>query len=244
MLFTAGIQLHPRERPELAGELLARLVEMVLVKVQVAEGVDEFAGRRSQTCATIIVSERIGGDVERHAEEQVGAALVKLAAQLAVADVKLEEHMAGRQRHLVDAPRRSRRSRSGGGSRGFRFISAMTLSIWLMTAPSAPRQSRSIARRKRDRARPVSSAHSSQIVTPFSFKERTFVSPCRNQSSSWMIDLRWSFFVVSSGKPPANRTAPARRRPRACRCPSGPLAARRARARGEGDRDIRACWFS
>src|SRR6478672_2459708 len=47
---------------------------------------------------------------------------------------------------------------------------------------------------------PFSSAHSSQIVTPFSLSERTFVSPRKNQRSSWMIDLRWSFFVVSNGK--------------------------------------------
>ena len=30
------------------------------------------------------------------------------------------------------------------------------------------------------------------------------VSPFRNQSSSWMIDLRCSFFVVTIGKPSAS----------------------------------------
>ena len=49
-----------------------------------------------------MVSKRVAGDVEGHAEEQIGAALVKLAAQLAVAHVELEEHVAGRQRHAVD----------------------------------------------------------------------------------------------------------------------------------------------
>lgn len=42
--FHGRIQLHARQRTKLAGELLARLVEMVLVKVEIAEGVDEFAG--------------------------------------------------------------------------------------------------------------------------------------------------------------------------------------------------------
>lgn len=42
--FHGGIQLHPRQRAEIAGELLAGLLEMILVKMQVAESVDEFAG--------------------------------------------------------------------------------------------------------------------------------------------------------------------------------------------------------
>jgi hypothetical protein len=55
--------------------------------------------------------QRVAGDVERHAQEDVGAALVQLAGQLAVGDVELEEGVAGRQRHLRDVGRRSRRSR-------------------------------------------------------------------------------------------------------------------------------------
>jgi hypothetical protein len=46
--------------------------------------------------------QRVAGDVERHAEEDVGAALVELAGQLAVGHVELEERVAGRQRHLRD----------------------------------------------------------------------------------------------------------------------------------------------
>src|SRR5688572_12242692 len=80
--FPPGIQLHPRERSEVAGELLARLVEMVLVEVQVAEGVDEFAGGKIANLRHHHGEERIGGDVEGNAEEQVGAALIKLAAEL------------------------------------------------------------------------------------------------------------------------------------------------------------------
>src|SRR5262249_30159828 len=43
--------------------------------------------------------------------------------------------------------------------------------------------------------------HSSQIRTPCSWRYLIFVSPARNQSSSYMIDFRWSFFVVSRGNP-------------------------------------------
>ena len=42
--FHGEIQFHARERAEIAGELLAGLVEMVLVEVEVAERVDELAG--------------------------------------------------------------------------------------------------------------------------------------------------------------------------------------------------------
>jgi hypothetical protein len=50
------------------------------------------------TCATIAVSR---GDVEGHAEEDVGGALVELARQLAPGDIELEQAMAWRQRHPV-----------------------------------------------------------------------------------------------------------------------------------------------
>src|SRR5688572_5050099 len=100
--FHPGIQLHPRERSEVAGELLARLVEMVLIQVQVAESVNEFAGAKVAHLRHHHGKERVGGDVEGNAEKQVGTALIKLAAQLALTDVKLEEHMAGRKRHAVE----------------------------------------------------------------------------------------------------------------------------------------------
>ena len=40
--------------------------------------------------------QRIGGDVERHPEKDVGAALVELAGEPALGDVELEERVAGR----------------------------------------------------------------------------------------------------------------------------------------------------
>ena len=51
---------------------------------------------------------RVARDVERHAEEHVGAALVELAAQAPVRHVELEERMARHERHLRqvgDVPR-------------------------------------------------------------------------------------------------------------------------------------------
>ena len=51
--------------------------------------------------------QRVAGDVERNAEEHVGAALVQLAGELAVGDVELEESVARRQGHLWNVRRRS-----------------------------------------------------------------------------------------------------------------------------------------
>jgi hypothetical protein len=66
-------------------------------------------GCRSQTCADHHGEQRVAGDVERHAEEQIRAALVELAAQFAAIDEELKQAVAGRQGHLVDARAHSRR---------------------------------------------------------------------------------------------------------------------------------------
>ena len=49
--------------------------------------------------------QRIGRDVERHAEKDIGRALIELAGQRALGDVELEQAVARRQRHLVDVRR-------------------------------------------------------------------------------------------------------------------------------------------
>src|SRR5947208_13528022 len=42
-VFDRGIQFQPRQRSTITSELFARLLEMVLVKMQVAKGVNEIA---------------------------------------------------------------------------------------------------------------------------------------------------------------------------------------------------------
>ena len=49
--------------------------------------------------------ERIGGDVEGNAEEDVGAALVELQIEPAAGDLRLKQAMAGRERHPVNLAR-------------------------------------------------------------------------------------------------------------------------------------------
>src|SRR5437660_5026191 len=104
-LAARGVEAHARERARGAGELLARLLEMVEIEVRVAEREDELAGLEVGDLRHHQREERVGGDVERHAEEEVGASLVELAGKAALGDVELEECVAGRERHLVDVRR-------------------------------------------------------------------------------------------------------------------------------------------
>src|SRR6267142_2642416 len=86
-----AVQAHAREWLGGAAELLARLLEMVQVQVGIAEGEDELAGLEAGDLRHHQRQQRVGGDVEGHAEEYVGAALVHLAGELALGDVELEE---------------------------------------------------------------------------------------------------------------------------------------------------------
>src|SRR6185503_9784598 len=62
---------------------------------------NEFARPQTADLRDHHGEEGIGCDVERHTEKQIGAALVKLAAQLAIVNVKLEKNVARGQRHLL-----------------------------------------------------------------------------------------------------------------------------------------------
>ena len=72
-----------------------------LKKMCVAEGVHEVARLQPAHLRHHHGQQRIAGDIERYAEEDVGAALVELARQFSICDIKLEEGMAGRERHAV-----------------------------------------------------------------------------------------------------------------------------------------------
>src|SRR5947207_2559532 len=104
-VFNPGIQFHPRQGSTVASELFAGLVEMVLVEMQIAEGVNEIARGKINSLRHHHREKRVGSDIERHPEKQIAAALIKLTAELAVLDIKLKEHVTRRQRHLLDLGR-------------------------------------------------------------------------------------------------------------------------------------------
>ena len=103
----AMFELRQRERH--ARELLVDLFEVIRIEVTVAAGPDELAHFEVALLREHVREQRIGGDVERHAEENVGAALVELATQPLVRHVELEERVTGHAASSGRARPRSRR---------------------------------------------------------------------------------------------------------------------------------------
>ncbi len=96
------IELQARQRARRARELQARLLQMVEIEVRVAKRVDELARLIAGHLRYHDGEQRVGGNIERHAEKDVGRALIELARQPPVGDIELEQAVAGRQRHAVD----------------------------------------------------------------------------------------------------------------------------------------------
>src|SRR5205814_4490421 len=94
-------EVHLRQGTRLARELQLRLFQVVRVEMQVAEGVHECTRLQITDLRDHQRQQRIRGDVERHAEKQIRAALIKLATQFALLREELEQRVARRQRHLL-----------------------------------------------------------------------------------------------------------------------------------------------
>src|SRR5690242_12147098 len=90
-LAARGVEAHARKGTRRAAELLARLLEVIQIQMRVAQREDEFARFEVDDLRDHQGEERVGGDVERHAEEEIGAALIKLAGEAALRNVELEE---------------------------------------------------------------------------------------------------------------------------------------------------------
>mmetsp|Transcript_59988 Transcript_59988/g.173730 ORF Transcript_59988/g.173730 Transcript_59988/m.173730 type:complete len:452 (+) Transcript_59988:330-1685(+) len=73
---------------------------MVLIDVRIAQCVNKLAGFQAAHLGHHASQQRVGGDVEGHAQAHVARALVHQARQFPVGDVELAEHVARRQRHL------------------------------------------------------------------------------------------------------------------------------------------------
>ena len=73
--------------------------------MRIARGMDELTRLESANLRNHHCQERVGCDIERHAEKSVGTALIQLAGQFAFRNVKLEKAMTRRKRHLVHLAR-------------------------------------------------------------------------------------------------------------------------------------------
>lgn len=102
------IEQHSGQGARLAGELQLGLLNVVFVQMEVSEGMHELARLITADLRRHHQQQGIAGNVERHAEEEITAALVELQAQAVLLALllcgnytELEETMAGRQRHAV-----------------------------------------------------------------------------------------------------------------------------------------------
>ena len=85
----------------LARQLQLHLLVMVAVNVAVSARPDELPHLQIALLRHHVGQQGIAGDVEGHAQKDVGAALVKLATEFAARHIKLKKGMAGHERHFV-----------------------------------------------------------------------------------------------------------------------------------------------
>src|SRR5690606_34818606 len=90
-----------RERSWLATQLLARLLEVVEIKMTVATGPYEITRCKVASLRDHVGEQCVRRDVEWHPQEDVRAALVELAGQAPICDIELEQGVARRKRHVV-----------------------------------------------------------------------------------------------------------------------------------------------
>ncbi len=104
--FAFDVQFGIRHR--CTAQLQCHLLGVVAVNVAIATGPNEIAHIQIALLRHHVREQGIAGNIERHAQENIGTALVQLAAQFAFAigcggwcNIKLEKGMAWHQRHFV-----------------------------------------------------------------------------------------------------------------------------------------------
>ena len=98
----AFIQFQCRKRKRVSADLLSSLVEVIHVQMRISEGMNECSRLKSTHLSHHVCQQRIGGNVEWNAEEDISASLVQLTIQLAIGDMELEEGMTRHQCHLIE----------------------------------------------------------------------------------------------------------------------------------------------
>lgn len=101
-LFDIRIEFHLWKWAKIAGKLKPCLIDVIRVQVYITTSPHEFTGLKPAYLSHHQREQRIGRNVEWHAEKRIATALVELTAQRAVGHVKLKQAMAWRQRHLID----------------------------------------------------------------------------------------------------------------------------------------------
>ncbi len=103
--FDFAIDDEARRLARGAGELGFHLLHMVGIDMRVAHGVNELPRFIARHMGEHFQQQRVGSDVEGHAEEHIGGALVELQVHGAVLDADLPERVTGGERHVIDLSR-------------------------------------------------------------------------------------------------------------------------------------------
>jgi hypothetical protein len=96
-----GIEAHRGAFSWCTSQLETRLFKVVLVEVGIAKGVNELPGFEAGDLSHHHGQKGVGGDVEGHPQEHIGAPLVQLAREGSVTHIELKEGVAGWECNLV-----------------------------------------------------------------------------------------------------------------------------------------------
>ena len=83
------------------GDLEVGLLKVVTVKMRITECVNEGTRLEAADLSHHLGEQRIGGNIERDAKENICAALIELTVEFSVSHVELEKGMAGHQGHFI-----------------------------------------------------------------------------------------------------------------------------------------------
>jgi len=98
----AALDYQSGQRQRRARELQVGLREVVEVEVTIATGPDELPWDEIALLCEQVREQPVARDVERYAEEHIGAALVDLAGQPPRRHVELKERVARHEPHALE----------------------------------------------------------------------------------------------------------------------------------------------
>ena len=96
-----AVNHHSRQRARGAAQLQVHLLHVVEVDVGIAERVDKITRLQPGHLRHHHQQQGITGNIEWHAQKQIGTALIQLQTQFAISHIKLKHCVARRQRHFV-----------------------------------------------------------------------------------------------------------------------------------------------
>ena len=100
--FPVLVQFQFGQRPRLASQLQSGLFQMIDVQMGVTQCVNELPRLQIGDLGNHGCQQGVGGNVEGDAEKRIGTALIELAGQAAIGDMKLKQGVTGGELHLGD----------------------------------------------------------------------------------------------------------------------------------------------